>query len=385
MAIRGQNIPHSSKPDVQLLDAKAYQTDLVNHELTYNHSDIHPKFSDAETPVSMGTLILSANEKTTPIDADMVSIMDTADSNKLKKLSWANVKVVLKAYFDTLYAAASTNSFPGFGTSGSTACVGNDARLSDSRTPAAHSHATSDVTEFATAALAAAPAETATTIGALINAATAITAPDDTDVIAMRNHTGGLLHKMTWAYVKSVLKTYFDGIYQATGSYLTSGGSLGTPSGGNLTNCTFPTLNQNTSGTAANVTTGSTSWTPTMLIGGTEVGGYVQQLGTYTKIGNIVTIMGRVRVNNLGSGTGNVSIGGLPFAVRTGVYGGVAFGYLTGLTGYTSESILGSLSSASSAIGMFSFNPAGGGVNPMTKSNVTTSVIIDFSGSYLTD
>ncbi len=33
---------------------------------------------------------------------------------------------------------------------------------------------------------------------------------------------------------------------------LTSGGALGTPSSGNLANCTFPTLNQNTTGTADN-------------------------------------------------------------------------------------------------------------------------------------
>ena len=36
--------------------------------------------------------------------------------------------------------------------------------------------------------------------------------------------------------------------------YLAPGGALGTPSSGTLTNCTFPTLNQNTTGTAANVT-----------------------------------------------------------------------------------------------------------------------------------
>jgi len=33
-----------------------------------------------------------------------------------------------------------------------------------------------------------------------------------------------------------------------------TGGALGTPSSGTLTNCTFPTLNQNTTGTASNVT-----------------------------------------------------------------------------------------------------------------------------------
>ena len=36
--------------------------------------------------------------------------------------------------------------------------------------------------------------------------------------------------------------------------YVAPGGALGTPSSGTLTNCTFPTLNQNTTGTAANLT-----------------------------------------------------------------------------------------------------------------------------------
>jgi len=40
----------------------------------------------------------------------------------------------------------------------------------------------------------------------------------------------------------------------ASAGYVVSGGSLGTPSSGNLANCTFPTLNQNTTGTASNVT-----------------------------------------------------------------------------------------------------------------------------------
>jgi hypothetical protein len=38
------------------------------------------------------------------------------------------------------------------------------------------------------------------------------------------------------------------------GAFVVNGGALGTPSSGTLTNCTFPTLNQNTTGTAANVT-----------------------------------------------------------------------------------------------------------------------------------
>ncbi len=65
--------------------------------------------SDAEDPLTtqlLGTLINSADEKTTPVDADMIGLMDSAASNIIKKLSWANIKATLKTYFDTLYQAA---------------------------------------------------------------------------------------------------------------------------------------------------------------------------------------------------------------------------------------------------------------------------------------
>lgn len=61
----------------------------------------------AETTTTVGTLINGATAKTTPVDADMVGLMDSAASNVLKKLSWANVKATLKTYFDTLYATVS--------------------------------------------------------------------------------------------------------------------------------------------------------------------------------------------------------------------------------------------------------------------------------------
>lgn len=40
----------------------------------------------------------------------------------------------------------------------------------------------------------------------------------------------------------------------SSGGPVTNGGALGTPSSGTLTNCTFPTLNQNTTGSAATFT-----------------------------------------------------------------------------------------------------------------------------------
>lgn len=57
------------------------------------------------TDLIFGTFINSLTGKTTPIDADSISIVDSADSNKQKKVSLTNFKAYLKTYFDTLYAS----------------------------------------------------------------------------------------------------------------------------------------------------------------------------------------------------------------------------------------------------------------------------------------
>ena len=51
----------------------------------------------AETTTTIGALINGATAKTTPVDADYVGLMDSAASNILKKLSWANIKATIKA------------------------------------------------------------------------------------------------------------------------------------------------------------------------------------------------------------------------------------------------------------------------------------------------
>jgi len=43
--------------------------------------------------------------KTTPVDADLIPLSDSASSFGIKKLTWANIKATLKTYFDTLYIA----------------------------------------------------------------------------------------------------------------------------------------------------------------------------------------------------------------------------------------------------------------------------------------
>ena len=57
----------------------------------------------------------------------------------------------------------------------------------------------------------------------------------------------------TSGYLSSTDWNTFNG-KQAAGSYVTVNGALGTPSSGTLTNCTFPTLNQNTTGSSGSCT-----------------------------------------------------------------------------------------------------------------------------------
>ncbi len=49
----------------------------------------------------------AASSKATPVDADELPLVDSAASNVLAKLTWANLKATLKTYFDTLYVAIS--------------------------------------------------------------------------------------------------------------------------------------------------------------------------------------------------------------------------------------------------------------------------------------
>jgi hypothetical protein len=55
--------------------------------------------------VTVEAIVHAATGKTTPVDADEFGIVDSAASNVLKKLTWANLKATLKAYLDTVHAA----------------------------------------------------------------------------------------------------------------------------------------------------------------------------------------------------------------------------------------------------------------------------------------
>lgn len=60
--------------------------------------------ADVTDAGNVGSSIHGATAKTTPVDADTVGLIDSAASNVLKKVTWANIKATLETYFDTLYA-----------------------------------------------------------------------------------------------------------------------------------------------------------------------------------------------------------------------------------------------------------------------------------------
>lgn len=72
----------------------------------------------AETTNSIGTLILGATSKTTPVDADQIGLVDSAAANVLKKLSWANIKAALSGLYVLLAGKAGGQTIIGDTASG---------------------------------------------------------------------------------------------------------------------------------------------------------------------------------------------------------------------------------------------------------------------------
>jgi hypothetical protein len=84
---------------------------------------------------------------------------------------------------------------------------------------------------------------------------TGVTAGDNITVTDPSGPTPTVALNTTLTGLTSVTSTSFVGALTGTASgNLVSGGALGTPSSGDLTNCTFPTLNQSTTGNAATAT-----------------------------------------------------------------------------------------------------------------------------------
>lgn len=139
--------------------------------------------------------ITELTELTTLSDNDVFPVVEIA-TPETKKSKWSAVKSTLKSYFDTLYLSVSATT----------------AAISDSNDRRYCTEAQKTVISNTSGTNSG--NETVTTIGALINGATAKTAPADNDMIGlMDSGASNVVKKLSWAYVKSALKTYFDTLY----------------------------------------------------------------------------------------------------------------------------------------------------------------------------
>jgi hypothetical protein len=186
-----------------------------------------------ETLARIGAINASATTKTTPVDADSAVIVDSENSNVMKRVTFTNLKAFFKTYFDSLYNLYVHPNHSGEVTStgdGTTTITNNivtNAKLATVATATFKGRTTAGTGNVEDLTIAQSKAllnlagtnsgdETVTTIGALINGATSKTTPVDADQIGlMDSAASNVLKKVSWLNIKATLKTYFDTLYNA--------------------------------------------------------------------------------------------------------------------------------------------------------------------------
>jgi hypothetical protein len=95
-----------------------------------------------------------------------------------------------------------------------------------------HTHTIAAITDFVAGVVANAPAETLTTLAALVNGAASKATPVDADTFAGTDSAAGnAIKRFTWANIKATLLAYFNTVYQAA---LVSGTNIKTINGSSL-------------------------------------------------------------------------------------------------------------------------------------------------------
>lgn len=161
--------------------------------------------------------INAAAVKATPVDADELGLRDSAVSFLIKKFTWANLKSVLKTYFDTLYQA-----------------VGSYAALAGS---ASQAFSASTFTGAGTGLTGAATGLTAGITNALKSATTTVNvdaaaAPITGQVLTATSSTTATWQTIdngNWDNVLTVLPTSGSTVMSARGGAITQGGTVSHP------------------------------------------------------------------------------------------------------------------------------------------------------------
>lgn len=101
----------------------------------------------------LGNIEDGAEIKTALVDNDALPVIDSVDGNEMKKITWSNVKAMLKTWLDSLYNKVAVNNTL---TSDSTtealsAAQGKALKTAvDGKAASTHTHAKSQITDFPT-------------------------------------------------------------------------------------------------------------------------------------------------------------------------------------------------------------------------------------------
>ena len=179
----------------------------------------------------------------------------------------------------------------------------------------------------------------------------------------------------------------------SVGAFVVNGGALGTPSSGTLTNCTFPTLNQNTTGYAASLGGGAIGSLPyqsavnttTFLVAGTN--GQVLTLAAGVPSwatpsgGTVTSVSGTGSVNGI-TLTGTVTSSGS--LTLGGTLGSIANSQLTNssITFGATAAALGTTVSGFNAVSIGATTASTGAFTYLsTNSSTSTTPTLSFNGS----
>lgn len=126
------------------------------------------------------------------------------------------------------------------------------------------------------------------------------------------------------------------------------------------------------------------TWTPVILFGASNgYSAYSAQSGTYTKIGNVVTVRSYIYGATKSAATGSATLSGLPFATKAGAsYQGGGLSYAAGMSSLSGG--LASYSGPSNTSVVLGYYISTG-FAALNNSNFTNTTDLMFQWTYLTD
>jgi hypothetical protein len=149
------------------------------------------------------------------------------------------------------------------------------------------------------------------------------------------------------------------------------------------------TLNNGAPGEVALQHNAAGTWTPA-IVGSTTAGAftYVNQIGNYVRIGNLVTVWARVAISAVTTApSGNLQVNGLPFvSANNGALSyPLSLGAISGITLSSGNTQYGArVQQQGSNFVLMVQTGSGAGASPIPAGNAGSSTAIELGGSYMT-